>query len=207
MVCKIDAPRSEYLFPTQIALGEIKDFSTYQQDLIDWIYEYERKDHGDMISNRGGYQSESKEIFTERSFRRFKNKIIPCIEEVSKEFHLTRPIEVASMWVNINGKFCYNTSHTHPGADLSGVLWVKQKPEFGRFVIENKESGFQIIPLVEASKPSGWEHISSKRIVPEYVPQYKDGTVCIFPAHLSHRVEMNLTNEDRISISFNIKIN
>ena len=66
---KIDAPRSEYLFPTQIALGEIKDFSTFQQDLIDWIYEYERKDHGTMISNRGGYQSESKEIFTERSFR------------------------------------------------------------------------------------------------------------------------------------------
>ena len=41
---------------------------------------------------------------------------------------------------------------------------------------------------------------------PEYVPQYKDGTLCIFPANLTHRVEINETKEDRISISFNIKI-
>jgi len=103
MVCKIDAPRSEYLFPTQIALGEIKDFSTYQQDLIDWIYEYERKDHGDMISNRGGNQSESKEIFTERSFRRFKNKIIngDSLEELKKEKgELVRKLDVSTQMNN-----------------------------------------------------------------------------------------------------------
>ena len=72
-------PYSKYLFPSQIALANISDFSTYQQDLINWIYKYQEKDHGTMISNRGGYQSESKEIFTENSFFPFKNKIIPAI--------------------------------------------------------------------------------------------------------------------------------
>ena len=41
---------------------------------------------------------------------------------------------------------------------------------------------------------------------PEYVPDYKDGTLMIFPSGLSHRVEINETTEDRISLSFNIKI-
>ena len=134
---------SEYLFPSQIALADIEDFSSYQQDLIDWIYEYQKKDYGTMISNRGGYQSDSKEIFAESSFSSLKNKIMPCIEELIKQFHIVRPTKVVQMWVNVNGKYCYNTSHKHAGVDLSGVLWVKQKPASGCFVIENMESGFQ----------------------------------------------------------------
>ena len=156
-----------------------------------------------MISNRGGYQSDSKEIFTENSFSPFKNKIIPCIEELIKQFHIVRPTKIVQMWVNVNGKYCYNTSHKHAGVELSGVLWVKQTPETGCFIIENMESGFQNLALIESANR---QYTSNKHIVSEYLPKYTDGTICIFPAHLSHRVEMNVTNEDRISISFNIKI-
>ncbi len=194
---------SEYLFPSQIALADIENFSSYQQNLIDWIYEYQKKDYGTMISNRGGYQSNSKEIFAESSFSPFKNKIMPCIDELIKQFHIVRPTKVVQMWINVNGKYCYNTSHKHAGVELSGVLWVKQKPESGCFVIENMESGFQNLALVESAN---YQYTSNKHIISEYVPKYKDGTLCIFPAYLSHRVEMNVTNEDRISISFNIKI-
>lgn len=196
-------PYSKYLFPSQIALANISDFSTYQQDLINWIYKYQEKDHGTMISNRGGYQSESKEIFTENSFFPFKNKIIPAINELVKEFDIYRQIKIVQMWVNVNGKYCYNTSHKHAGVDLTGVLWVKQSLESGCFVIENMESGFQNLALTQASR---WKHTLDKNIVSEFVPKYKDGTLCIFPAYLSHRVEMNVTDENRISISFNIKI-
>ena len=194
---------SKYLFPAQIALANIKDFSSYKQDLISWVYNYQKVDYGTMISNRGGYQSESKEIFLENSFFPFKNKILSAINELVKEFQIIRPIKIVQMWVNVNGQYCYNTSHKHAGVDLSGVLWVKQKPESGCFVIENMESGFQNLALVESAN---YQYTSNKHIIPEYVPKYKDGTLCIFPAHLSHRVEMNVTNEDRISISFNIKI-
>ena len=33
-----------------------------------------------------------------------------------------------------------------------------------------------------------------------------DGRMLIFPSHLMHEVEENLSNEDRISVSFNIKL-
>jgi len=156
-----------------------------------------------MISNRGGYQSESKEIFLENSFTPFKKKIMPAINELVKEFNIIRPIKIVQMWVNVNGQYCYNTSHKHAGVDLSGVLWINQTEETGVFVFENNEAGLQTAALNAATK---WEHIQSQNINFEYVPQYKDGTLCIFPAYLSHRVEINLTNINRISISFNIKI-
>ena len=41
----------------------------------------------------------------------------------------------------------------------------------------------------------------------EILPPYQDGTILLFPSEMSHRVEMNKTNEDRLSISFNITVN
>ena len=46
-----------------------------------------------------------------------------------------------------------------------------------------------------------------KNMLPEIVPEYKDGTIILFPSMMTHRVEINETDEDRISISFNLKIN
>lgn len=203
MTKHLTQPHSKYLFPAQIALADILDFSSYKQDLINWIYNYQKKDYGTMISNRGGYQSESKEIFLENSFLPFKNKIMSAINELVKEFYIIRPIKIVQMWVNVNGQYCYNTSHKHAGVELSGVLWIKQTKDTGVFVFENNESGLQTADLNAATK---WEHTENQNTMSEYVPKYKDGTLCIFPAHLSHRVEMNTTKEDRITISFNIKI-
>ena len=92
----------------------------------------------------------------------FKNKILSAINELVKEFQIIRPIKIVQMWVNVNGQYCYNTSHKHAGADLSGVLWVKQKPESGCFVIENMESGFQNLALVESAN---YQYTSNKHII------------------------------------------
>ena len=42
--------------------------------------------------------------------------------------------------------------------------------------------------------------------MPELLPPYQDGTMLLFPSEMSHRVEINETDEDRLSISFNITI-
>ena len=105
------------------------------------------------------------------------------------------------MWLNVNGSNSYNVSHRHPGSDLAGVLWVKQTPESGRFVFDNHDSREEILTV--NMNP---QHLIEKNMLPEIVPEYEDGTIIIFPSMLTHRVEINETNEDRISISFNLKI-
>ena len=196
--------KSEFLFPTQVVSGTIKNFNTFKQDLIDWIYEYKNNDPGiSKISNKKGWQSLSKEVFTEESFEPFKDKIIPCVTELTKQFYIEQRMDLVQMWLNVNGPFSYNVSHRHPGCELAGVLWIKQTPESGRFVFDNMDVGYRDAMLLNATDR---EYLEENKMPPEYVPEYTDGTMIIFPAGLSHRVEINETEEDRISLSFNIKI-
>lgn len=196
--------RSEFLFPTQIVSGEIPDFDQIQNKLIDWIYKF-KKENNDIarISNKGGWQSERKDVFIDEGFQQFENIIIPIIGELVSEYQLTLQADIVQMWINVNGKNAYNVSHRHPGADFSGVIWVKQTEKQGRFVFDNMDVGYRDCSSLYFMNR---DYLISKKMLPEWVPEYKDGTIMIFPAMFSHRVEQNETDEDRISISFNIKL-
>tara|TARA_Y100000114_G_C11762302_1_gene330524 strand:- start:160 stop:780 length:621 start_codon:yes stop_codon:yes gene_type:complete len=201
---KLNNVTSEYLFPTQIAKGTIQNFDDIQKDLIDWIYDYKEKNPGiAKISNKKGWQSLSKEVFVDEGFEPFKDTIIQCMDQLSKEFCILRRLDLVQMWININGPFSYNVSHRHPGADLSGVLWIKQTPESGRFVFDNMDTGYRDAMLLCGMDI---EHLKERKMPLEYVPQYENGTMLLFPAGFTHRVEINETTEDRISLSFNLKI-
>ena len=196
--------KSEFLFPTQVVSGTIKDFDSFKQDLIDWIYKYKENDPGiSKISNKRGWQSVSKEVFTDEGFKPFKDKLIPYVTELTNEFRVVRQMDLVQMWLNVNGPFSYNVSHRHPGCELAGVLWIKQTPKSGRFVFDNMDTGYRDAMLLNATDR---DYLEEKKMPPEYVPKYTDGTMIIFPAGVSHRVEINETEEDRISLSFNIKI-
>ena len=196
--------KSEYLFPTQVAIADIENFTDFQDDLVKWIYEYKEKDSGiSKISNKGGWQSLSKEVFLDDGFAQFQPVLVDSITELLQEFNIQREITLVQMWLNVNGPNSYNVSHRHPNVELAGVLWVRQTPEQGRFVFDNMDVGYRDAMLINYTDR---EHLEKHKMPPEYVPQYKDGTLCIFPANLTHRVEINESKEDRISISFNIKI-
>ena len=195
---------SEFLFPTQVVSGTIEDFDSFKQDLINWIYKYKENDPGiAKISNKRGWQSVSKEVFTDEGFEPFRDKLIPCVAELINEFRVGQRMDLVQMWFNVNGPFSYNVSHRHPGCELAGVLWIKQTPESGRFVFDNMDTGYRDAMLLNATDR---DYLEEKKMPPEYVPEYTDGTIIIFPAGFSHRVEINETEEDRISLSFNIKI-
>ena len=196
--------KSEFLFPTQVAIADIENFQDFQDDLVKWIYEYKEKDSGiSKISNKGGWQSLSKEVFNDEGFAPFQTLIVETVKELLLEFNIARETTLVQMWLNVNGPNSYNVSHRHPNVELEGVLWVKQTPEQGRFVFDNMDIGYRDAMLINATDR---EHLEKYKMPPEYVPKYSDGTICIFPANLTHRVEINETKEDRISISFNIKI-
>ena len=83
--------KSEYLFPTQIAIADIENFKDFQDDLIKWIYEYKSKDSGiSKISNKGGWQSLSKEVFLDEGFKPFQSMLVDSVTELLLEFNIQR---------------------------------------------------------------------------------------------------------------------
>ena len=181
--------KTSFLFPKLVVSGDIENFTDIKQDLIDWIYKFKEKNSGiSKISNRGGWQSESKKIFVSEGFDKFAEYIVPSITELLKSYEIEKEIRIVQMWLNVNGPNSYNVCHRHPGSDLSGVLWIKQTSESGRFVFDDIDNVDQI--LTTNINP---QYLKEKNMLPEIVPEYQDGTVILFPSMLTHRVEINET--------------
>lgn len=110
----------------------------------------------------------------------------------------------ANTWININNSGGYNEVHTHPGAIMSGVLYVKVPPEgdVGHICFHrNPMEAYTIHSLGVAEDISNAKtpHTHATRTYPP-----EEGRLMLFPAWIPHGVRENTTSEDRISISFNL---
>jgi len=74
--------------------------------------------------------------------------------------------------------------HHHPNNFLSGVYYVRTRIQ----------SGIIRPPVVELTAEN----------TDQVVVRVKDGTMLVFPAYLQHSVDASASEEERISISFNI---
>ena len=186
------------LFPTP--LYEITGLEIDNEKLEKDIYELKEKDPGAEkgYSNRGGWHSspqnnnEIQEIFK------------PIIDAFGKIFpemvfnpKISR-IDFLSIWANINPKGSYNVTHNHPRCDLSGVYYVK---------VPEGESGTLNFIDPRPALSYGNNFIVERYVGGDSVPRFPVvGNMYLFPSSLEHNVGTNLTEEDRISISFNLNL-
>ena len=191
MTIKLYPP--EFLFPTKILSSEDTNFSSYRDDMIQWMIDYSYKHTTVAKSNQGGYQSPD-QFYLEESFAPYLNRIsehlISTMDEYTRDdrscLHLD-DLKLSNMWFNFNYENCYNVQHTHPGCVLSGVLWI-QIPEEQPIVFS----------CFDEFTRATYEKYTNESLVA------KEGQLLLFPAHLPHRVDINRSKNTRISISFNI---
>ena len=102
----------------------------------------------------------------------------------------------------INPPNTYNTSHTHPEAHFSGVMWIKTPKKCGDISFNNpcEFSGYIEMHsyLDEVREQTG--------VHPTYKFHPESGKIITFPSSLRHEVKINESDEDRISVSYNIHI-
>ena len=187
------------IFPVPIHRFDVNGFDEIQDELIDYVYKIKEKEPvGLVISNRGGWQSKPFNINNEADpLHKFLIDSIGGFHVIKKEVNF-----VIDAWVNINEPNSYNIKHDHPTANLSGVLWIKCPKACGDIVFESPVS-YQTHEEVES-----------------YTDQFKNafnyhhsfyftataGTILVFPSHINHLVKENKSQEDRISVSFNIRL-
>ena len=160
-----------------------------------YCLDYQEKDEGRILSNEGGYQSHDVEI-------------LPLLKELNKNlnifsesYDIDDELVVDNMWININEYKDYNVSHSHPNSLFSGVYYVKTPEKCGYITFENPalnimEHTYSRVHFKEwniLNINSRWQEV-------------RENILYVFPGWLRHRVEPNLRNEKRISISFNIGV-
>jgi uncharacterized protein (TIGR02466 family) len=174
--------------------------TSHIDEMVKYAYQERESSEGVKKSNAGGWQS-----FDDYHGKR--NPIGDVIHAHLKPFFDNRDIFneksmmiMKSMWININGPGSYNYSHNHPGCDLSGVLWLKTPENSGNIVFESPQS-FNQFKLIEAYSQ---KFKDENRVYDWFFVQPQVGLMLLFPSHLNHSVSQNKSNEDRISVSFNV---
>ena len=187
------------LFPSPVHIFDIDEFDKLQDNLIDHVYKLKKQDpNGHIISNRNGWQSKGFDL-------NFDGGIIhTTILEVLKSFFFIKSTTnmLTSAWVNINCPGAYNVRHSHPETHLSGVIWIKCPKDSGKIEFINPtahQSYTEIEAYIDKFKETNFVYQS-------YWFNPTEGRMMIFPSHLEHEVTQNKSNEDRISISFNVTL-
>ena len=190
----ITVSKEKLLFPTKIIVSEDSDFMSYRHDLITWMIDYSHKHETNHRSNYGGYQSPDN-FYLEESFTPLLNRISEHIVATKKEYCKDTVLEwdklrLCNMWFNFNHKYCYNVTHTHPGCLLAGVLWIRIPDD-----VDPPPIKFEDPMAFVTSEIMDDTHINFTPV---------DGQMAMFPAHIPHRVDINDSDQTRISLSFNL---
>ena len=191
---------TESLFPTLIHRGHLPVASKINPDLIKHCYQLKKdwEEKGEPVLNRSvknGWQSKP-DIQDLPELKEFSKCILDATNFIFKQLKVPEEEcfgELDTMWYNICPKGGFNAVHVHPGAFLSGVYYLQTPEGSGDLVLHDPRKASQ------SSREPG--HIARPSLH-HFKPQI--GDVLIFPAWLEHSVEPNYSNEDRISISFNI---
>ena len=187
------------LFPSCIHEYVYEKFD--EKELINFCYK-QKEEHPDGLfnSNRGGWHSpfynlkNDENIISKTLFKGLGKSIFTSIKP-----NLGVNVQY---WIMINSPNSYNTSHTHPDAHLSGVMWIKSNINSGDLLVNNP---FDFTGYVECHS-----YIEDFRDKTGFYPTYRfnpiAGKMLAFPSSLRHEVTVNESNEDRIAVSFNVRI-
>jgi uncharacterized protein (TIGR02466 family) len=167
------------------------------KDLTDYCYFVKDNDTGNKLSNVGGWQSSNLDPIVPE-LRPLVSCILERAEKLISLYNLPNTFKIDPIWININKKHDYNMIHEHPRSLFAGVFYVKAPKDSGDLVFINPN------PTVQ--------HYINQSTLDEHNPFNScawgitptENTLMMFPAWLPHHTLPNLSNEDRISIAFNI---
>ena len=190
------------LFPTPVFHYKLENYEELNKELEKYILDLKKKDKtGQLKSNRGGWHSPFFDLKNEIPMK-FFNKMKSFLEKIiTNEMgweYVPNNVKITSMWSIINKKGDFNIQHNHPNAYLSAAYYVKCPVNSGNI---NFHEGSEA-KLIRHPNIKKFTEMSAMKTSLEP----KEGDLFVFPAYFYHDVGENLSNEDRIVISFNLDI-
>jgi len=128
-------------------------------------------------------------------------ELIACVNNASKSILRflrmgQEALEMTGCWATVLSKGALHKAHSHPNNFLSGVYYVRVQPGADTINFHDPRRQTYVIrpPVVELTAEN----------TDQVVVRVTNGTLLLFPSYLEHSVDGNMSEEERISISFNI---
>ena len=191
------------LFSVPIFHYKLDNYKEINKELLNYILELQKSDKtGNAHSNKGGWHSQNFDIVNQGPPINFLNKIKDYLKHIiSNEFgwkYTPNKQRIVAMWAIINKKNSFNVMHNHQNCYFSSTYYVKKPKSSGDITFfDPKEAKTYRFPKIEKYTEYSAGAVTIK---PE------EGDLLIFPSYLYHSVGENLSEDDRVAISFNVDI-
>ena len=199
----------DLLFPTPLWTFDGCGLDT--KEITDFCYVIKDEGPGRKVSNIGdnAYQSLDfmPSILPPTPLYALYNKIMECAYSAADEWGFQGyKLDMGNLWININGRAASNMVHTHPGCILSGVYYAKLPAccEGSLVLCDTYERQHMKQYWADKGNINKYDDLNKD----EHTVFPKEDSMHIFPAWVPHYVDpnMNPDGDDRISISFNLRV-
>lgn len=169
--------------------------------LLKYILNIKNKEKSRDVSNKGGWQSDDlnlNEVIINSLIKSFSPSILEFIQTLGYKSDKTF---VTNLWANVNGFKDFNLTHTHPGCFISGAYYIEVPKNSGNIVFHHPAEDMM---SPDWSSNQNIEYNSYNGLT--YWIKPEPSYLYLFPSWLKHHVEPNLSNKNRVSISFNVNL-
>jgi len=185
------------IFKTSVYKTSVNN-KDYYDFFIDTLNNSLTKEEGKIISNVGGFQTKD---FTENDFQNkniFNDLFIESVVCFLSSFKVKKQFKINNFifWINKNYPKTFNKVHPHGLNKISGVYYLEVPTQSGSLVFQNGDN----IKLFSEDIFDDPNFYSAYTITP------KKFDLILFFSETLHYVQPNFSNEDRISVAFNIDI-
>ena len=188
-------------FPTPVWTLQLDNYNSINEQMYKFIKNTQSKDQkGISKSNIKGWHSKDFNM-QEAEPQNFIKNISPSIEKVMTDMNWEKEkqsIKISNMWAIINTGGSTNSRHQHGNSTISAAYYVKAPKNCGDIVFYDPR------PAPVFCYPTAIASNLLNAQVNSITP--KEGALILFPSYVDHSVNENLSNEERIVISFNVTI-
>ena len=188
-------------FPSPIWKFKIDNHQELNQKLEEYILNLKNENpEGVKKSNINGWHSTSLEQ-KQPIITKFIQATQPCLTTVFQDMQwdpIKNKAHISSLWSIINPPGALNSRHYHPENFLSAAYYVKTENNCGNINFYDPV----IARNMRTPKVSNTNELNAKQI--SITPEA--GDLILFPSYFEHSVDPNLSDKNRIIISFNINL-
>jgi len=165
-------------------------------DMVSIVKDLEASGESKMpASNAGGWQSAKKNYNSIEEIQPFLDIVTLATSKIYEAYAVDKKAVLSEYWFNLNRNKDFNWPHTHPHSFFSAVFYIKYPPDSGKIVFDRPD------PL------NDWIKFKSvnERNAPTLTVEPRSNMLLIFPSYYRHKVDQNLTDEERITMAFNYR--
>jgi hypothetical protein len=163
------------LFPTPLLIVPYKQPIDKELAYLKTISYREQKSNGNFRSD-DSYLLRKEEFKNIKNFLKSKQRLV-----------------ITQCWANRNPKGSKHHEHVHPNSIISGVMYFQINEKLPPISFaKDRQDGMKLDPIE-------YNYLNSE----SFILPCKPGELILFPSSLKHSVPINMSEEDRISVSFN----